>query len=84
VRGSQTRFEQGLGLATVRFLMVFFVVEQPENLLLDTDGNLKISDFGLSALHQQVRVCLGYNFFMLSALSPIFVSFKARFIQEHC
>jgi serine/threonine protein kinase len=84
VRDSQTCFEQGLGLATVRLLMVFFVVGQPENLLLDTDGNLKISDFGLSALPQQVRVCLGYNFFMLSALLPIFVSFKARFIQEPC
>ncbi|KAF9592260.1 hypothetical protein IFM89_012836 [Coptis chinensis] len=28
---------------------------EPENLLLDSNGALKVSDFGLSALPQQVR-----------------------------
>jgi serine/threonine protein kinase len=31
---------------------------QPENLLLDSRGVLKVSDFGLSALSQQLRVSL--------------------------
>lgn len=32
-------------------LIFFFLLTQPENLLLDENGNLKISDFGLSALY---------------------------------
>lgn len=36
---------------------------QPENLLLDANGVLKVSDFGLSALPQQVRVSI-YTLFL--------------------
>lgn len=34
---------------------------QLENVLLDANENVKISDFGLSALPQQFRVCLDSN-----------------------
>ncbi|KAL8129493.1 hypothetical protein V2J09_018648 [Rumex salicifolius] len=37
-------------------LILLSICKQPENLLLDSNGLLKVSDFGLSALAQQVRV----------------------------
>lgn len=48
---------------------ILFLCMQPENLLLDSLGNLKISDFGLSALPEQVRQLL------LFIVSPFFTTY---------
>jgi hypothetical protein len=37
-------------------MLIFNMRFQLENLLLDASGNLKVSDFGLSALTEQVKV----------------------------
>jgi serine/threonine protein kinase len=43
---------------------------QPENLLLDSQGNLKVSDFGLSALSQQIKVT---TFRLYASKLPIYL-----------
>lgn len=45
-------------------LTTVFNIAQPENLLLDSQGNLKISDFGLSASPGEVRSPKTLTFFL--------------------
>jgi hypothetical protein len=42
----------------MRYMLNLYL--QLENLLLDAAGNLKVSDFGLSALTEQVKVLFEY------------------------
>ena len=52
--------DSGLAQPGVYLLIIngYSAFVQPENLLLDSRGVLKVSDFGLSALSQQLRVSL--------------------------
>lgn len=46
----------------VAFSLLLCLLLQPENLLLDSHDVLKVSDFGLSAFSQQVRVSITHYF----------------------
>jgi hypothetical protein len=54
---------------------------QPENLRLDANGNLKISDFGLSALPQQFRVWNSHLILIFSSFEICFDSWlRIRYV----
>jgi serine/threonine protein kinase len=60
-----------------------FLVCQLENLLLDIAGNLKISDFGLSAISDQVKVLPDNKSERLQKLLQ-FHSVSLHFTNLHC
>ncbi|XP_019255514.1 PREDICTED: CBL-interacting protein kinase 24-like isoform X3 [Nicotiana attenuata] len=51
---------------------------KPENLLLDCQGNLKVSDFGLSALPQQVSRISFFSCIRLAEHTIVFLIFLAK------
>ena len=62
-------------MARKQWLTAFFSLHfQPENLLLDANGTLKVSDFGLSALSQQVRVRKFDSLLLFSLMNACSVS----------
>lgn len=56
---------------------------QPENLLLDSYGVLKVSDFGLSAFAQQVRVSGTQLLPGSLSLLHVIVAFLGRFCNPY-
>lgn len=68
------------------------VIMQPENLLLDASGCLKVSDFGLSALPQQVRVSIIFSIYAdllitylkCESISVSYVLYYIYTIKYHC
>lgn len=55
---------------------------QPENLLLDSYGVLKVSDFGLSAFSKQVRVS-SFSYIEESMMTSIFTGIEEYISEDH-
>ena len=64
----------------VVFTLLLCLLLQPENLLLDSHDVLKVSDFGLSAFSQQVRVSITH--FSRGSFNIVSVQYSVFFFLQ--